>query len=352
MATPLLIYGATGYTGRLIVETALRAGLSPVLGGRTAPALAAMAAEHGLTARVAALDDAGAVDAMLAGITVVLHCAGPFVHTSKPMVDACLRGQVHYLDITGELEVFEACAARSVEAASRGIMLLPGVGFDVVPSDCLAAHVVRRLPDASSLALAFRALGGPSRGTARTMAENLGRPGAIRRGGRIVPVPVAWHTRGIDFGDGTGPQLAATIPWGDVSTAFHSTGVGDVRVYMSVSAPMLRQLRLSRYLAPVLRWPWVQRALRRRIDAGPSGPSAESRARRDSWLWAEARNAAGAIAISTLRAPNGYTHTADAAVHIAQRVLAGDAPVGFQTPSRAYGADVVLQLPGVTRTDR
>nr|MCU0636503.1 saccharopine dehydrogenase NADP-binding domain-containing protein [Gemmatimonadaceae bacterium] len=351
MPDPILVYGATGYTGQLIVALARRQGLAPVLAGRNAEAVGALAAQHGLTHRVAALDDAPALDRALDGMNVVIHCAGPFVHTSRAMVDACLRTGVHYLDITGEWQVFEACATRDAEARARGVMLLPGVGFDVVPSDCLAAHVVRRLPDATSLALAFRALGGPSRGTALTMAESLGRPGVARIDGRLVAEPMGAQVRRIDFGDGTGPQTAASIAWGDVSTAYHSTGVPNVRVYMSMTPAMLRQLRLARWLGPVLRSGTVQRALRQRIVSGRAGPSSESRARRDSRLWAEARNAAGRVVVSTLRGPNGYDLTADAAVRIAQRVLAGSALPGFQTPSKAYGADFVLELPGVTRAD-
>lgn len=352
MSDPLLIYGATGYTGRLIVAAARAAGLSPILAGRSAPAVAALAAEHGLAHRVAALDDPAALAAALRDVRVVLHCAGPFVHTSRPMVDACLAAGVHYLDITGEIAVFEGCAARDAAARAAQVMLLPGVGFDVVPSDCLAAHVAARLPGATSLALAFRALGGPSRGTATTMIENLGRPGAIRRRGVIEAVPPAWQSRAIDFGDGSGPQLATTIPWGDVSTAWHSTGIGDVCVYMAVTPAMHRQLVLSRYLAPVLRTAPVQRWLRQRVAQGPAGPSDATRARRDARLWCEARDAAGRTVTSLLHTPNGYTITADAAVHIARQVLAGAAPPGFQTPSRAYGAELVLALPGVTRTDQ
>ncbi|MEO7522148.1 MAG: saccharopine dehydrogenase NADP-binding domain-containing protein, partial [Gemmatimonas sp.] len=184
----LLLYGANGYTGRLIIPVALARGLRPILSGRNVDEVNALAAEHGLEARTVSLDDTGALDAALHDITTVLHCAGPFSRTSKPMVDACLRAGAHYLDITGEVDVFEACAARDAEAKQRGIMLLPGTGFDVVPSDCLASHLARRMPDATSLSLGFRAMGGLSRGTALTMAEGLGKPGVIRRDGRITPV--------------------------------------------------------------------------------------------------------------------------------------------------------------------
>jgi short subunit dehydrogenase-like uncharacterized protein len=345
----LLIYGATGYTGRLIVARALQAGLRPILAGRDATAVHTLAAAHALEARVATLDDPAVLDAVLRDVAVVLHCAGPFSRTSAPMVDACLRRGAHYLDITGELQVFEAAAARDAAAARAGVMLMPGTGFDVVPSDCLAAHLHRRLPEATALALGFRALGGVSRGTALTMVEGLGRPGWIRRGGVLTAVPPGWHTRTIDFGDG--PKLAVTIPWGDVSTAFHSTGIPDVRVYMSVHPRQLAMLRRSRWIGWLLRTSVVQRRMAAKVRAAPAGPDDLARANGVSLLWGEATTPDGRRVLSRLRGPEGYSLTADTAVRIAQRVLSGEAPVGFQTPSRAYGADFVLEVPGVVRED-
>jgi short subunit dehydrogenase-like uncharacterized protein len=346
----LVIYGSTGYTGRLIVDEAMRRGLRPVLAARNESALRAQAEPLGLTWRVASIDDPKALDAALAGATVVLHCAGPFSHTWRAMSDACLRARAHYLDITGEIAVFEGLFSRDAEARARGIMLLPGVGFDVVPSDCLAAHLARRLPEAVSLALAFRAIGGASRGTLSTMVEGLGGPGAVRRDGRIVAVPPGYRTRRIDFGDGK-PRDATTIPWGDVSTAYHSTGIGNVEVYVSMRPALRRAMIASRAIAPLLRRRLVKDFLLSRVRSGPAGPSAEARARGASLLWGEATAGDGRRVVSLLRAASGYTLTAQTAVHLAAKALAGAAPVGFQTPSKAYGADVMLEIPGVTRTD-
>jgi short subunit dehydrogenase-like uncharacterized protein len=286
----------------------------------------------------------------------VLHCAGPFVHTWRPVADACLRAAragrpVHYLDITGEIAVFEALAARGPEARDAGLLLLPGVGFDVVPSDCLAAHLARRVPGAARLALAFDALGGGlSRGTLATMAENLGAPGAVRRGGRIVPVPPAWRTRRVDFGGGRVRDVT-TIPWGDVSTAWHSTGIPDVEVYAAMPPAVRRLARASRWAAPLLAAAPVRRWAAARVRRGPAGPSDAARAAGSSLLWGEAVAADGRRAEARLRTPEGYTLTAHAAVHLAARVAGGEAPPGFHTPSRAFGADVVLELPGVARED-
>lgn len=346
----LLIYGSTGYTGRLIVAEALARGLRPTLAGRNHEAVRAQAEPLGLEWRTARTDVPAELTAALVGASVVLHCAGPFVHTWRAMCDACLGAHAHYLDITGEIAVFEGLARRDAQAASEGVMLLPGVGFDVVPSDCLAAHLARRLPNAIRLTLAFRALGGASRGTLATMIENLGTPGAIRRDGRIVPVPPAWRTRRIDFGDGKLCE-ATTIPWGDVSTAFHSTGIPNIEVYMTMRPALRRAAIASRWLGPVLRSGIVRRVLTAGVRRGPPGPSEGARQRGASFLWGEAVNASGDRVEARLRGASGYVMTAQTAVHLAMKALAGEAPVGFQTPSRAYGADVILQVPGVTRTD-
>ncbi len=344
-----LLYGANGYTGELIARTAVERGLRPILAGRDPEAIPALARELGLEHRVASLDDADGLDAALADVPVVLHCAGPFVRTAAPMVEACLRTGTHYLDITGEIGVFEALAARDREARDAGVMLLPGTGFDVVPTDCLAAHLKRRLPGATRLALAFRSGGRPSRGTLRTALEALGRGGAVRRGGRIRRVPAAWKTRSIDLG--RGPVPATTVPWGDVATAYHSTGIGDVEVYTVLPASVRRLLVASRYLGWLLARPAVRRFLERRIEAGPPGPSAAARQRARGLVWGEVEDDAGRRAVSRLRTPEGYTLTALASLLITRKVLDGAAPAGFRTPSLAYGPDLVLEIAGTGRED-
>jgi short subunit dehydrogenase-like uncharacterized protein len=345
----VLIYGSYGYTGRLIVAQAIARGLHPTLAGRDPVAVREQAESLRLPHRAFRLDDQAAMDGALRDATVLLHAAGPFSRTSAPMASACLRMETHYLDITGEISVFEALAARDTEAREAGVMLLPGVGFDVVPSDCLAAHLVGRLPTANRLALAFSAGGGISRGTATTMLENTGAGGAIRRGGVIESVPAAWRTRRIDFG--SGPVDATTIPWGDVSTAYYSTGVGNIEVY-AASSPMARRLMVaSRYIGWLIGAPPVRSLLRRLVRAGPAGPNDATRARATSRLWGEATDRDGRRVVARLTGPQSYALTALTAVAAVEKVLAGDVSPGFQTPSRAYGPDFILEIPGVRRED-
>ena len=308
-----------------------------------------LAGVHGLESRVLALDDPTALRRALAGVRTVLHAAGPFSRTSRPMADACLATGAHYLDITGEIGVFEALASRNDEARAAGVMLLPGVGFDVVPSDCLAAHLKRRLPDAVRLTLGFQSTGGLSRGTATTMVENVGRGGAIRRGGRITPVPAGWRTIRMDLGKG--PVEVTTIPWGDVATAWYSTGIPDIEVYTRTTATMRFALKASRHLGRLLASGPVQRLLKHRIRSRGAGPDESARARGSSRIRGEVENVAGQRAGALLTGPEGYTMTARTAVSALERVLAGGATPGFRTPSLAFGPDFILSIEGVTRED-
>lgn len=344
-----LLYGANGYTGRLIAAHAVEQGLRPLLAGRNAAEIAAIAAEHGLDSRVFALDDAAALESALREVPVVLHAAGPFSRTAEQMAHACLRTRTHYLDITGEIGVFEALAARGEEASAAGVMLLPGAGFDVVPTDCLAAHLKRRLPTASTLSLAFQGLGGVSRGTAVTAVENIERGGAVRIGGTVTPVPAAWKSREIDFG--RGPVTATTIPWGDVSTAFFSTGIRNIEVCTVVPTAARRAMVASRYLGWLLGAPQVKSLLKRQIRSRKPGPTEEERARGESRVWGEVEDDRGGRAVSRLFTPEGYTLTAMTSVAAVARVRAGGARAGFQTPSRVFGADWILEFPGVRRED-
>ncbi|WP_276271305.1 saccharopine dehydrogenase family protein [Haloarcula litorea] len=346
-----VIYGSYGYTGNLIAEAAVERGMDPVLAGRNREKVGRQAADLGCESEVVSLDEPQVLDALLEDATAVLHCAGPFSRTWEPMVDACLRTGTHYLDITGELGVFEAIHDRDDEAEDAGVMLLPGVGFDVVPTDCVAAHLADRLPDADSLELAFHAEMGVSRGTAKTMIEHVDEGGAVRRDGRIERVGPAHESRTVDFGWGLDGMHAAAIPWGDVSTAYHTTGVPNVTVYMSMPPSAARQQRIAGLFSPVLGLPPVKAALQWYVERTTEGPDAEERAGERSHVWGEARTADGERAVTRLRGPHTYTLTVRTALATLGRVLDGDTPVGFQTPAGAYGADLVLDVEGVERED-
>lgn len=338
----ILLYGAYGYTGRLIVEEAKARGLPLLLGGRDPERLRPLAEASGLPWRAFTLD---AVN--LEGVSAVLHAAGPFVDTFKPMADACLAAGAHYLDLTGEIPVFEALMARDAEARERGVVLLPGAGFDIVPSDCLLAHAARRLPGARRGRLAITAQGGMSRGTAHTMVR-MAHEGQVRRAGKRETVPALFHTWSADFGDRA--RACVTIPWGDVATAGFSVGLEDFAVYAAVPRWMTRLGPLARPLLSTLRWGWVRAALDRGIDAGPAGPGPEVRERGWSRMVVELEDDAGRRMVARLSTPETYAFTARVAVRLLERLPTVARP-GFHTPSTLFGPDFVLEVPGVERVD-
>ncbi|MHB9288313.1 saccharopine dehydrogenase family protein [Halobacteriales archaeon Cl-PHB] len=348
MTDGVILYGAYGYTGELIARRAADRGVDLTLAGRNAEKLRPLGDDLGFETRAFAVED-DAAEAALADHAVCLNCAGPFAETYRPLVETCLETGTDYLDITGEIEVFEAIHALGDRASDRGVTLLPGVGFDVVPTDCLAAHLHDRLPEADELALAFDGSGGSSAGTTRTMLRNLDAGGAVRRHGRIKSVPLAWRSQKIDFGDG--PRSTVTIPWGDVSTAYHSTGIENVEVYMAMHPKSIRRMRYLRYVTPVLGLDPVQRLVERFAVDDYEGPDAETRATTEAQVWGRVRTDDGDWAVSRLRTPNSYDLTVETVLAAARRTQAGEAPVGFQTPSSAFGADFVLEVDGVERTD-
>lgn len=343
-----LIYGANGYTGELITRYAVERGLKPIIAGRNEKAIKPLAEQHELAYRVFGLDETDKLDAALDEVATVLHCAGPFSLTSRQMGEACLRTKTHYTDITGEIAVFEACAAADRKAQEAGIMVMPGVGFDVVPSDCLAVHLKDRLPSASHLTLAFYGMGRISHGTQSTMVMNVGKGGAVRRDGKIMPVPAAWRTREIDFGNGV-VKKGVTIPWGDVATAYHSSGIPNIEVYTVAPASALKAMKLSRYIGWLMATGPVQKYLQSKIP--PGGPSDDERAKGKTLLWGEATDENGNRVEARMQCPEGYTTTALTALNIIEKILAGNFTPGFQTPAKAYGADLILEIEGVTRQD-
>lgn len=341
-----LIYGASGYTGRLMAAAAVAQGLNPILAGRNPASIQGLADQNGLDWRAFELDHADATREGIRGCRAVLHCAGPFSATSQPMIEACFAEGVHYLDITGEISVFANAHRQSQEASRRDVLLVPGVGFDVVPSDCLAARLVQMLPAATHLTLAFEAAGGPSPGTAKTAAEGMSRGGCVRRDGELRRVPMAWKTRTVPFAHGE--RLAVTIPWGDVYTAFVSTGVPNIEVYMAVPPARVAQMRRMRFLSPLLGLGAVQSMMKRRIEKNIKGPSDEKRAGSKSELWGEAVSADGRRVCATMTAPNGYELTVSAALAITRHVLENDFEGGYYTPSLLMGSEFAESLPGVS----
>jgi short subunit dehydrogenase-like uncharacterized protein len=347
MSATTLVYGAYGYTGELVARVAVDAGIEPILAGRREEPLGDLASELDLDYRAFSLEDP--VAPQLSDIDVVAHCAGPFVDTYRPMVDACLAAGTHYLDITGEIPVFEAIKQYDVLASDAGVMLLPGAGFDVVPSDCLAARLHERLPDTTDLTLSFD-VGRmkASAGTLKTVVEGIGGGSAVRKDGRIVSVPLGQHTKTVDTG--RGPQTMMAFPWGDVSTAGFSTGIPNIGVYVPVSERTQQVYRVTNALGPVLSAAPVKRSLQWAIGQLVDGPDEKQRERGESSFYGEATDGETTVR-ARVRTPESYQFTAASMVEILGRVLDGEAVPGYQTPSSAFGSNLVLAIDGCAFED-
>lgn len=337
-----MIYGANGFTGQLIAREAARRGLAPVLAGRSREAVGALAGELGLEDRVFGLDSSAEVARHLEGVSLVLHCAGPFSRTQRPMLDACLATGTHFLDITGEPAALEHLHGRGREAEEAGVVAVSGVGFDVVPTDGVAAHLARALPTATRLRLAFRG-GTVSRGTALTMAEGAGEGGLSRQGGLLVREPVAARTWRVEHEGVT--FTAVSLPWGDVVTAYYSTGIPTVETYLAAPPLAALVMRGAGLAAPVFRLPAVRRLLERQARRA-KGPGETERREGRTVVWGEVTDPAGRRRTAKLALPEGYSFTVESALAAVGRVLAGGVRVGAWTPSQAFGADFATTLPG------
>lgn len=348
MKSQIVVYGSYGYTGSLIVERCKEQQLNIILAGRNESKLKAQSRATGYSYQTVEIKETEKLVGLLKPAALVIHCGGPFQFTARHMIEACLETKTHYTDITGEIGVFELIASYDLKAKEAGIMLLPGAGFDVVPSDCLAAHLKKRLPNATHLELAFATSGaGSSRGTSKTAVLGLGEGSLVRHKGKITKAPLHQGLKEIDFGKFK--TISARIPWGDVSTAYYSTGIPNIEVYMGINEKVARMIKLSRFFNWLLKKRWLKGFLLKKIDQ-TTGPDEGKRENAKSYLvgsvWNDTQKAQ-----TQLVAPNGYTLTALSSVSITNKILVGNFKTGFQTPSLAYGSDLILEFEGVERTD-
>lgn len=340
-----LLYGAYGYTGELIARQAVKDGLKPVLAGRDDDKVAGLAQQLGLSHEVFSVADLADNSDLLKPYALVLNCAGPFSQTAEVFMDAGIAATCHYFDITGEIGVFEAAAERQRQAALANVILCPGVGFDVIPTDCMAAMLKQAMPDASHLCLGFDSRSGFSPGTAKTSVEALPQGGRIRQDGLIKQVPLAYKTRRIDFGGGQ--KLAMTIPWGDVATAYYSTEIQNIEVYIPASPGLVKRMKRLNWIRPVLAWSWVQNILKKRIEKTVKGPDEQARQKLTTYIWGEVSNSAGDRLQQRMQVANGYQLTVDGSLYVVKAVLSGQVLAsGYHTPSTLLGADLINQLPG------
>lgn len=324
----LMIYGATGYTGKLLSAEAVRRGLVPILAGRDNVRLQEVANSLGLKeTRAFALDDPTAVRRGLDGIDCVLHAAGPFATTARPMMEACLDTSTHYLDITGELSTFELAEALDERAVAAGIMLMPGVGWDVIPSDAIGFHTAQRVQRPQSVKFFLKHFGGVSRGSIKSSGYIFAEGAKVRRAGEIVLKDDPQLLK-VDFG--AGPETMAPMAMGDLVTAWKSFRVPDIDVFLVAPDGDLAAVN---------------------IDDLPEGPSADERDAGTAKVIAEVTGADGSVARSMIETPSAYSYTSKSGIEVAARVLAGDLKTGFQSPVSAYGPDLALSVANSTIVD-
>jgi short subunit dehydrogenase-like uncharacterized protein len=340
-----LIYGASGYTGKLIVELSIKKGLKPVLAGRTESKIQPLAEKYGLEYLVFGLDNVENIVQNVAKFPLVLNCAGPFSRTAKPTVEACLLAKTHYLDITGEIEVFEMVKSYDSQAKRAGIVLLPGVGFDVVPTDCMAKYLSTKLPDATHLELAFTSVGGSiSHGTVTTMIESLGNNGFGRENGVMVSKPTGYKGKWIDFGKIR--QFSMTIPWGDISTAYSTTGIPNIETYAGASKSAYYLMKLQFLFNPILRTKMVKNFLQKYVDDKITGPNESHFQNGKSLIYGKITNAKNEIFEARIETLEGYRLTAEASVLITGKVLNLKGISGYQTPAGLFGHELILEIEG------
>ena len=309
----LMIYGATGYTGRMAAEYAKASGLDLIVAGRSEAALAALASELGGDYRVFGVDDGVGVDAALSGISVLLNCAGPYLRTAKPLMKAAIRNGVDYLDIAAELDSYRLAEVLDVKAKAAGVMLLPGSGGSVAMLGCLAGHATERVAEPKLIRIALHVTGSMSRGSAVSATENMTGDCLRLIGGSLVGRRPE-ELRDFDFG--TGPKSCFPVTLPDLLTIHRATNVPDIETFVHVSGDAFPQGDLS-----VL----------------PDGPTAQQRESNRYQAAVEVTGADGSVVREVLDTVNGYTFTPMAAAEVARRVLAGERTPGFQTPAGLFG---------------
>ncbi len=334
-----MIYGVTGYTGLLILKEAVKRGEKPIIAGRNAEKLRELSKTYEVETRCFSLENATEVEKGLQNVKAVLHCAGPFSRTSRPMLDACLKLGVHYLDITGEIDVLEAALQRNQEAQAKNCVVIPGVGFDVVPSDCLAAQLKNLLPDATHLELGFYGWSKLSPGTTKTILENLTRGSRIRKEGKIIDLPPFELSCEANFSTKTKKIYVAA--WGDVSTAYYSTGIKNITVYAAAPEWLVKSRGILKEFAKTTTHPFVQKLFGKAVDKFVKGPTEEDQKTGRIHLWGRVKNAKGETKEATLDVCEPYYLTALTAVTSVQKVLESKLKGGCYTPSLAFGPDFI-----------
>lgn len=341
-----MIYGANGYTGSRIAQKATKLGYTPILAGRKQHLLHQLSQKIGCSYRVFDLKDHNTVQKMIHDVGVLLNCAGPFIYTTPTLLTACLRSGTHYLDITGEIAVIEYCARYHQEALSKNILICPGVGFDVTPTDHLAKALHDQLPDAQHLRLGFSSTSPVSPGTAKTVLLGFKEPPQVRKKGIIQPLGANDIKRFIDFGNGLTESMA--VSWGDVSSAWYSTKIPNISVFIPIPKGLESKIMWLQRLRPLLQRSIVQKIAGYWVDFKVQGPLDVELTQKQTRVWGEVRSANNVCLSASFNVPNGYQLTVEVACTYCEWLLAQETlGSGFKTPTQAFPAALFWSIPGV-----
>lgn len=324
MTGRVLVYGATGYTGTLIAEHAADRGLDLAVGGRDPGRVRALAQRLDVPAVTLELDEPTRIAGALEQFDVVLNVAGPFRNTASPLMDAAIAARTHYLDTTAEFATFSLAASRDDAALRAGVMVMSGTGWDVVPTDSLAVYTASKVASPERLAIAIRITGGFSRGSLASAAGIEHGDALVRKAGRLVSA-AGIPPRVFDVGAGDEEYLPASM--GDLVTAHHSTGLGDIEVYLRTDSGFPD------------------------LDDNAAGPTSEERDEGRYHAVAEVVGRDGDTARARIDTPRGYAFTQLSSVEIARRAAAGETRPGFQSPASVYGHDLATTIGDTTITD-
>jgi short subunit dehydrogenase-like uncharacterized protein len=336
-----LLYGATGYTGRLIAEMAKARGFEPILAGRDAAKLEPLAQQLGLKFRAFSLDDKSASDKGLLGVKLLLNCAGPLLQTGVPLAQACIRNGVHYLDIAGEVHSIRALQRLHDRATEDDIMLLPGCAFGCLPSEALLAYIKENRPGTVRAQMAFAIDGSPSKGTVNTLFEGLQMQGYTRDRNQLVNAKPGQDKIMVEFTPGQ-KRACMTNPWrGDLFTAGQGLGIARLETYTAYPWYVMDLFRKPQIAqGQGLLGKLVSFALKRM----PDGPDATKRAQNKGYFWAEGIDEDGRKAAGTIETPDAYEATAISALYAVGEVLKGKYKGGFMTCGELFGSRPLREI--------
>jgi len=341
----VLVYGASGYTAGLLLPQLAERGIGFIAAGRDQSKLRRAASAFGCEQRVFDLSDPSSVDANLNGVQLVLNAAGPYGRTASPLIDACLRRRLDYLDLSGEVDPLEYAMRCDSFARCQGVMLLPAVGLDVVPTDCLAVSLAERLPQAEALTIHISPSNLISRGSLATLVDQAGVPVKVRRAGVLAEMRFRTQMSRADFGSGECATVAVT--WGDLVTAFWSTGIPNIEVYFEATAFRRTLVLANQYWGSWLETSAARSWLQAWIAMAPPGPDVAERDGHRSVMVAQVQRGSRR-ARARLITPEAYTFSATSAASSVEAVLGGQRRTGFCTPAQVFGTDFVRRLPGVS----